>query len=247
MTQYLASLAQSSSSRSASLGTTLGGMLIPMLLIFGVAYLVMYLLRKAKEKHTMLSQAENGAEDVPAVQLPPVRQIKSPGTAVLLSLFITGAGQIYNGEAGKGILLMILQIICVALTPTLYFPAIPVLILWIYSSVNAQNVAIKINEEAHQREVAPILEARRTAEAEKTMLRADVVADALVKAHRLFQHQMLSSQEFTSRKEAIIQDLKGEKLANSAEDFLLAMIPLVDSGVLTQPELAQAKSILMGR
>ena len=57
MTQYLASLAQSS---SASLGTTLGGMLIPMLLIFGVAYLVMYLLKKARGRRAMLSQLPSG-------------------------------------------------------------------------------------------------------------------------------------------------------------------------------------------
>jgi hypothetical protein len=60
VTQYLAPFAQASSSGSSSPAGVLGGMLIPMLLIFGVAYLVMHLLKKARGRRAMLSQLPNG-------------------------------------------------------------------------------------------------------------------------------------------------------------------------------------------
>jgi len=39
---------------------------------------------------------------------------KSPSTALLWSLFITGAGQIYNKETTKGLLMLAGKIVCVA-------------------------------------------------------------------------------------------------------------------------------------
>jgi preprotein translocase subunit YajC len=62
VTQYFVSLAQASSSGSASPGGALGGMLIPMLLIFGVMYLLVIRpqSKKAKEHQKMLSELQKG-------------------------------------------------------------------------------------------------------------------------------------------------------------------------------------------
>ena len=38
-------------------------------------------------------------------------QIKNPGLAAVLSFLIPGLGQIYNGEVGKGILIIIVQVV----------------------------------------------------------------------------------------------------------------------------------------
>ncbi len=38
-------------------------------------------------------------------------KIKDPGTAAVLSFFITGAGQIYNGQLGGGIVLLVSAIV----------------------------------------------------------------------------------------------------------------------------------------
>lgn len=65
---------------------------------------------------------------------------KNSGIAVVLSFFIPGLGQIYNGQIGKGILIIVLDAIFVALSYILI--GIPFyLALWIYGMYNAYNVA----------------------------------------------------------------------------------------------------------
>lgn len=65
---------------------------------------------------------------------------KSPGVALILSLFITGAGQLYNGQIGKGILMFIAVVICVG-SAMFIAPAFIALIIWIWSIVDAYRVA----------------------------------------------------------------------------------------------------------
>lgn len=65
---------------------------------------------------------------------------KSPGVALILSLFITGAGQLYNGQIGKGILMFIAAVICIG-TAMFIVPAFIALIVWIWSIVDAYRVA----------------------------------------------------------------------------------------------------------
>lgn len=69
---------------------------------------------------------------------------KNPGIAAVLSFIITGAGQIYNGEIGKGIGLMVLQVVNVLLMAVLIgfitFPA-----TWIWAIYDAYKTAEKIN------------------------------------------------------------------------------------------------------
>lgn len=69
---------------------------------------------------------------------------KNPGIAAVLSFLFVGLGQIYNGQIGKGILLIVLGVICVALMIVLIgFVAYP--ILWIYGIYDAYKTADKIN------------------------------------------------------------------------------------------------------
>lgn len=73
-------------------------------------------------------------------------QIKSPGIAALLSFIISGAGQIYNGQLGKGIVAFIVTTLTMiaGIMGNLTFMVISVIwwIAWIY---DAYTEAQKIN------------------------------------------------------------------------------------------------------
>ena len=76
------------------------------------------------------------------------------GVAVVLSFFFPGLGQIYNGQIGKGILLIFLQIINDSLIIMDIFGTINIpgllyiegFIVWIFGMYDAYQTAEKINE-----------------------------------------------------------------------------------------------------
>ena len=72
------------------------------------------------------------------------RDIKNPGTAAVLSALCTGLGQIYNGQIGKGIGLMVIQ----AINVLLMFVVIGLItfpLVWLYGIYDAYQVAMKEN------------------------------------------------------------------------------------------------------
>jgi TM2 domain-containing membrane protein YozV len=61
---------------------------------------------------------------------------KNAGIAAVLSFFVTGLGQIYNGQIFKGILLILIQIVNGLLLYILIgFITMP--IVWLYGVINA--------------------------------------------------------------------------------------------------------------
>jgi TM2 domain-containing membrane protein YozV len=70
--------------------------------------------------------------------------MKNPGVAAVLSFFITGLGQIYNGSIAKGIVLFLIQIINVALM-SFIVGYITFFIVWVYGIVDAYTSAGRIN------------------------------------------------------------------------------------------------------
>ena len=76
---------------------------------------------------------------------PPVF-FKNPTVATLLSFFIPGLGQFYNGQVGKGILFLVLiGISCVLMVVIVGF--ILGTIVWIWSMVDANTSAKRVNEQ----------------------------------------------------------------------------------------------------
>ncbi|MEW6226500.1 MAG: hypothetical protein AB1700_00165 [Bacillota bacterium] len=69
---------------------------------------------------------------------------KNPGLAAVLSFFFAGLGQIYNGQIGKGIGLIIAELIsgllCTVIVGFLLLP-----VVWIYAIYDAYKTAEKIN------------------------------------------------------------------------------------------------------
>jgi len=75
----------------------------------------------------------------------PPKFYKNPTTATILSFFVMGLGQIYNGQIGKGIMFIILYVISWLLMFVIVgFITTP--ILWIWGMVDANRSAKKINE-----------------------------------------------------------------------------------------------------
>ncbi|WP_462421648.1 hypothetical protein [Salinicoccus sp. Marseille-QA3877] len=75
---------------------------------------------------------------------------KSAGVAAVLSFFISGLGQIYNGHFFKGITLIILQVINGALTAILIgYIFLP--IVWLFAIIDAYRSANKINARNNRR------------------------------------------------------------------------------------------------
>lgn len=71
-------------------------------------------------------------------------QLKNPGIAAVASFFWSGLGQIYNGQIGKGLVLMVVQAINVALMAVVVgFVTYP--LVWIYGMYDAYKTAEKIN------------------------------------------------------------------------------------------------------
>lgn len=71
---------------------------------------------------------------------------KNPGLAAVLSFLITGLGQIYNGQIGKGIGLLIAAAVSAALcTVIIGFVFLPV--IWIYGIYDAYKTTEKLNRQ----------------------------------------------------------------------------------------------------
>ena len=100
----------------------------------------------APAPHITIINQQGGAGGNPALSNPALLAAsgalvdKSPGVALVLSLFITGAGQLYNGQIGKGILMFVSVVVCASLA-VLVIPAIIWLIIWLWSAIDAYRVA----------------------------------------------------------------------------------------------------------
>jgi TM2 domain-containing membrane protein YozV len=74
---------------------------------------------------------------------------KSPGIALLLSLLICGVGQMYNGQVGKGILMLIGFV--------LLWAVLLGWVVWIWSMVDAYSTAKEMNLRYQQRILAGLM------------------------------------------------------------------------------------------
>lgn len=68
---------------------------------------------------------------------------KSPGLALVLSFFICGVGQMYNGQVGKGIGMLVFCVV-------LWFVLLG-WVIWIWSMIDAYSTAKAINISYHRR------------------------------------------------------------------------------------------------
>lgn len=71
--------------------------------------------------------------------------VKNPGVAAVMSFFVMGLGQIYNGEIAKGLIFIVLYMLSfLAMIILIGFVTTP--ILWAYGIYDAHKTATRINE-----------------------------------------------------------------------------------------------------
>jgi TM2 domain-containing membrane protein YozV len=71
--------------------------------------------------------------------------MRSPMMAAILSLIVAGLGQIYNGQIGKGVIFIVIQLINGALTAVLIgWLLLPIVGLW--AMIDAYMTAQRNNE-----------------------------------------------------------------------------------------------------
>ena len=72
---------------------------------------------------------------------------RSAGIAVILSFFVIGLGQIYNGEVGKGIIFFVTGVILNLLTLYIFFFGLPFLfVMWLINLYDAYSEAKKTQQ-----------------------------------------------------------------------------------------------------
>lgn len=69
---------------------------------------------------------------------------RSPVIALILSFFICGLGQIYNGQFGKGIAYFVIYLVCIA-SIALLIGLLLVLVWWLIGMIDAYVSAKRIN------------------------------------------------------------------------------------------------------
>jgi TM2 domain-containing membrane protein YozV len=94
-------------------------------------------MKPATPEPTMLATT---ASPAPPMAVP----VKNPGVAAVLSFFWPGLGQIYNGEIGKGVLFIVVQVINAFLIVILV-GFVTGFIVWVLGMVDAYQVAERQN------------------------------------------------------------------------------------------------------
>ncbi len=72
------------------------------------------------------------------------------------------------------------------------------------------------------------------------------MVQTLVKQRALVDGGVVTANEFVAWKERTIQSLQGRPLAESPVDFMLAIVPLLEDGTLSESECASLKRIIFG-
>lgn len=183
--------------------------------------------------------------NVTSAQMQYMEQRKTPAVAILLSFIISGAGQIYNGEAGKGVGMIIAYIFCWAAS-ALVFPILILIALWIWGMVDANTKAKEFNDALKQRMDNEEASTRETvaqqAQFKATTISSQEFVTQIDKYFRLFKSSLLSETEFEAKKKEAITILTAKKLLEAPEDFLTAVIPLIQKKALSEHEIAQVKA-----
>ncbi|HII3146284.1 TPA: SHOCT domain-containing protein [Citrobacter braakii] len=151
-------------------------------------------------------------------------QYKQPILAALLSFLICGVGQIYNGEVLKGIGLFVVACIF----GVIFFPL--ALIPAILGCIEAYTTANKINE--------------RLDKEKSEYIDSTTFIDNLKKLNALLTSDIITQDEFDSKKKEMITDISMKKLKEDPLEFLAKIAPLKKNGVLTDEEVIALKSIV---
>lgn len=158
--------------------------------------------------------------------------------AFLINFFFPGGGHIYAGKTEKGAWLLVISFICAILTPLVYITIVASIVIWIYTLVTSQSVVDEYNKGIIEIE-------KKSVEEEKTHIHIQEFIEGLNNTNQLFSSEIISEQEFNSRKNSIISQLSYKKLVEDPDKLLLSLVPLKQSGVLSEEEIKEIKKYIL--
>jgi hypothetical protein len=164
---------------------------------------------------------------------------KSNGVAAILTLFIPGAGHMYKERVGEGLAWLVFVVIGYMFMVVPGFILHMICIFSAISSSEVKNEAPSITDD-HLCPASPV-------EVEKSMaknrsLMIETFESSITKAHGLYTRDLITSDEFKSAKKAAIDIALDSNAKPEMNDFLVMMIPMIDSGAITKEEIVDIKA-----
>jgi hypothetical protein len=158
---------------------------------------------------------------------------KSNGVAALLSLIIPGAGQMYKDKVGQGLLWLFCVVIGYGML------VLPGLILHLFCILSAASDDQSKTEEGKSK-VLDAEEYKRRDEEYAKKSSVDVAIE-LKKVFDLKSRDLITEDEFVSSKAKLINTFCEMSSKPNKNDFLLTLVPLIDSGAISKDEVQQLK------
>lgn len=195
---------------------------------------------------------------------------KSPGIAVLLSFFFTGAGQLYAENISKGITLLIIYFILAPLTvATAGVLFIILLPYWIWGMVDAKKQVEEYNDDLSRQlyrlktiEKNNKIEkerAERAKYAQKNLNNNNTVkknnnkiktadfVSRLKKISKLRESNFLDDEECKNQKNKLISSLNRNQPEDSPEDFLSELISLKEENHINEEDIKEIKKYVLSK
>lgn len=158
--------------------------------------------------------------------------------AFVINFFLPGGGHLYAGDSDRGTIILIINIVCWALTPALVVTVLGVLGTWIYALVTTQEAVEERNKEIEK-------ERKKEIEKEKKRLSIQEFVGKFEKAQKLKSADIISEEEFLNKKDSIIRELSYKKIDGEPDDILLAIAPLKQGNVLEKEEVDEIKKYVL--
>ncbi|MBL7979834.1 MAG: TM2 domain-containing protein [Bacteroidetes Order II. Incertae sedis bacterium] len=163
---------------------------------------------------------------------------KDPTLAALLSFIFPGAGHIYVGRVGFGLMWFFLTVLGGVLI-------LPGLMMWIAGIFMARTDAKRLNNRIAKREqaaletqIAQALPPRNTRK-----MSPDAFADRFRKLYHLWTNEMISEAEYHAEKQKVINDLN-DAIIDDPHDLLASFIQLKQENMVSQSDIAAIKQAL---
>ncbi len=172
---------------------------------------------------------------------------KEPGVAALLSFLWTGAGHLYCGRLGLGVVLAIVYLFSFFLW-ILVLPALASFGMWIWGMFAAAKEARLVNEAIDALQSLDE-EAQREEQAESQSLleqkvSAEQFRESLRKLAFLKEQGIYSDEEAEGRVRQCIYELQSKELGDQKEDYLMVAGEMRQAGVVSDSQLASLKALL---
>ncbi|HRK73351.1 MAG TPA: hypothetical protein PLL64_03690 [Rhodothermales bacterium] len=160
---------------------------------------------------------------------------KDPTLAALLSFIFPGAGHIYVGRVGFGIMWFFLT----GLGGLLILPG---LMMWIAGIFMARNAAKRLNNRIAKREQAALQAqiARALPPRNTRNMSPDAFADRFRKLYHLWTNEIISEAEYKAEKQNMINDLNNA-IIDDPHDLLASFIQLKQENMVSQSDIETIK------